>query len=98
MENTLFQMMAGMTMDAVFAIARNKGITVNKSEVVAKCEATYRERFKAIYDEMVKDGKDADFLGQIDRGRVPALSLHTAKISLAHGCTMYAKELLNVTE
>ena len=98
MEDNLFQHMVNLTIESVKTISRNKGISFNPNEVKAKMQSTYKEKFASIFAEMQKDAKEADLFNQLERGKVGALSMQCARVSLHHGCVMYAKELLGITD
>ena len=98
MANELYQHMANLTVQSIVKIAANQGISFDKQEMTEKLRAQAPARFKSIVEEMIRDGKEADLFGQLDHGKVGALSMQVAKVSLHHGCVMFAKELLNVQE
>ena len=85
-----------ITKNALLRIAAERDIKFSMAEVSEKFNQTYRERFKQIIEETKRDGNTADIFGNLNNGRIDPLVKTSAKISITHGCTQYACELLGV--
>lgn len=80
------------TFDALAMISAKRGdFSTNKA--VEYYQANYVDRYDEIIKTAQKDGKAADFFNQLDRGETSIFAATASKVSLAHGCTMFAEDI-----
>jgi hypothetical protein len=53
-----------------------------------------RTKVQQIVAKVIEDGNKADLFNQIEGGKVGALSMEVAKVTLAHECLLFAQEII----
>lgn len=74
--------------------AAHNEINFDPGKAAAYMKDTAKTRFKEIIDETKKDAKRADLFNNIPNGKLDPLTMTAGTISLTHGLTMYAKEIV----
>ena len=90
------QLIMSTTADCCFQIARNKGLEIDKDALGDRMRQSFKEWYIKITDEAKRDSEKADILGNLQRGKIDTLVRSAFSISIVHGCTNYAKYLLNI--
>lgn len=85
-----------ITKKAIVTMVKNHGLTPDYSAIEKRFKETYKDRFTKIIEDIQRDSKEADLFGQLERGHIAPLVNQVAKVTMQHGCVMYAKELLNL--
>lgn len=90
------QLIMSKTAECCFQIARNKGIEIDKDILGNRMRESFKEWYLKITDEAKKDSEQADIFGNLQRGKVDTLVRSAFSVAIMHGCTNYAKYLLNI--